>query len=127
VLGASVVSGAGLVCDLVDLAGVLRGADLAVTGEGSLDEQTLRGKAPVEVAARAGVAGVPCLGLAGVVRLAPRQLRAAGFAGAHGLTEVEPDVARCLADPEPLLAELAARVVPAALSGGGQPPSRPRA
>jgi len=31
--------------------------------------------------------------------------------GAHGLTEVEPDIARCLAEPERLLAELAARAV----------------
>src|SRR4051794_14711133 len=50
VLGARVVSGAGLVCDLVGLAEALDGAVLAVTGEGALDEQTLSGKAPSEVA-----------------------------------------------------------------------------
>jgi glycerate 2-kinase len=38
VLGASVVSGAGLVCDLVGLAEALDGAVLAITGEGALDE-----------------------------------------------------------------------------------------
>ncbi len=127
VLGASVVSGAGLVCDLVGLAEALEGAVLAVTGEGALDEQTLAGKAPGEVAARAGAAGVPCLALAGVVRLAADRLAAAGFVAAHGLVEVEPDVQRCLAEPEPLLAELAARVLPSHLPPGDQrAPSSPR-
>jgi glycerate kinase len=110
-LGASVVSGAALVCDLVGLDGVLAGADLVVTGEGALDEQTLRGKAPAEVAARARAAGVPCVALAGVVRLSAEQFAEAGFAAAHALTEVEPDVARCLAAPATVLAELAARVL----------------
>jgi glycerate kinase len=63
----SVVAGARLVCDLVALGEALTDADLVITGEGSLDEQTLRGKAPAEVAARARAAGVPCLALAGVV------------------------------------------------------------
>jgi len=111
-VGATVVSGAGLVCDLVDLGGVLRGADLVITGEGSLDEQSLRGKAPAEVAARARSAGVPCLALAGAVRLSAEQIENAGFVAAHALTEVEPDLARCLAEPAPVLTDLAARVVP---------------
>jgi len=112
VLGADVVSGAGLVCDLVGLAEALDGAALAITGEGALDEQTLSGKAPSEVARRAAAAGVPCLAVAGVVRLAGEQLAPAGFVGAHGLVEVEPDVQRCLTEPAPLLEELAARVLP---------------
>ncbi|WP_236833199.1 glycerate kinase [Blastococcus sp. KM273128] len=94
---------------------------LVVTGEGSLDEQTLRGKAPAEVVARASAAGVPCLGLAGVVRLSPERLRAAGFVAGHGLTEVEPDVARCLAEAPRVLAELAGRVISTHL-----PPGPPR-
>ncbi|CAA9269833.1 MAG: Glycerate kinase [uncultured Blastococcus sp.] len=116
-LGGRLVSGAGLVCDLVGLSDLLAGAGLAITGEGSLDEQSLRGKAPMEVVARARAAGVPCVGLAGVVRLTPAQLSAAGFAAAHALTEVEPDVARCLAEPERVLADLAARVA-GAVPGG---------
>ena len=112
-LGARVVSGAGLVCDLVGLDEALAGADLAITGEGALDEQTLHGKAPAEVAARARAAGVPCLALAGVVALSPDQLTAAGFVtAAHALTDVEPDVARCLAEPGADPGRLAADVVP---------------
>ena len=112
VLGARVVSGAQLVCDLVGLHEALDGAALAITGEGALDEQTLRGKGPAEVAARARQAGVPCLGLAGVVRLSADQLTAAGFVAAAALTDVEPNLARCLAEPAEILARLAADVVP---------------
>jgi glycerate 2-kinase len=128
VLGASVVSGAGLVCDLVGLAEALDGAVLAITGEGALDEQTPHGKAPSEVASRARAAGVPCLAVAGVVRLSVDRLTEAGFVAAHGLGEVEPDVQRCLAEPEPLLAELAARVLPPHLPAADQrASSSPRA
>ncbi|MGY1688198.1 glycerate kinase [Geodermatophilus sp. SYSU D00867] len=119
VLTCSVGSGAELVADLVGLDDALAGADLAVTGEGSLDAQSLRGKAPAVVAARARRAGVPCVGLAGRVALGPDELAAAGFAAAHALTEAEPDVARCLAEPAAVLEELAARVL-------GQAPSSPR-
>ena len=112
-VGARLTSGAALVCDLVGLSEVLTGADLAITGEGALDAQTLHGKAPAEVARRARAAGVPCLALAGVVRLSDDEIAAGGFAGGHAMTEVEPDVDRCLTEPEPVLADLAARVVPA--------------
>lgn len=110
-VGARLVSGAELVCDLVELSGALAGAELVLTGEGSFDEQTLRGKAPAEVARRAREVGVRCVVLAGRVACAPDRLAAAGFEAAHALTEVEPDLDRCLAEPERLLAELAARVV----------------
>lgn len=114
-LGARLVSGAAMVCDLVRLDDALAGADLVITGEGKLDEQTLSGKAPAEVAGRAAAAAVRCVALAGVVSLGPDRWTAAGFTAVHALTEIEPDPGRCLAQPERLLTELAARVVPALL------------
>ncbi len=111
VLGARITSGADLVCDLVGLDAALAGADLCLTGEGALDVQTLSGKAPAVVARRAAAAGVRCVGLAGVVRLGAAELAAAGFTAAHGLVDIEPDVAVCLAEPARLLTELAARAV----------------
>ena len=109
---AAVVSGAALVCDLVGLDDALAGADLVVTGEGALDAQSLRGKAPAEVAVRAGRAGVPCAALCGVLRLSPDEWAAAGLTAAHALTEIEPDQARSRAEADRLLAELAAAVLP---------------
>jgi glycerate kinase len=109
---AAVVSGADLVCDLVGLDDALDGADLVVTGEGALDAQSLRGKAPAEVAARARRADVPCVALCGVLRLSPGEWAAAGFTAAHALTEIEPDPARCRTEAAPLLGELTAGVLP---------------
>ena len=43
-LGATVLGGARFVAEAIDLAGALDGADLIVTGEGSLDSGTLDGK-----------------------------------------------------------------------------------
>jgi glycerate kinase len=115
-LGATMTSGAELVCDLVGLSDALAGAALAVTGEGALDSQTLHGKAPAVVAARARAAGVPCVAVAGVVRLSPEEVAAAGLAGAHALTDVEPDLQRCLTEPAAVLTELAGRLLPQHLS-----------
>jgi glycerate kinase len=86
------------------------GADLVVTGEGKLDAQSLRGKAPVGVARAAGAHGVPVVALAGVVEVADRELRAAGFEEAHALLELEPDPRRSMAEAAPLLERLAERV-----------------
>jgi glycerate 2-kinase len=66
-LGARLVGGAALVCDQVGLDAAMSGATLVITGEGRLDSQTAAGKAPAEVAARAGRAGVPCVAVCGTV------------------------------------------------------------
>jgi glycerate kinase len=52
-------SGIELILDLVGFEDLLRGARLVITGEGSLDEQTLQGKAPAGVARAARAARVP--------------------------------------------------------------------
>jgi len=54
VAGATMRPGAELVFELTGLAAAMADVDLVVTGEGSLDEQTLNGKAPAAVAALAG-------------------------------------------------------------------------
>ncbi len=120
VLGAELRPGIELVLDLVRFADRLPGADLVVTGEGSLDEQTLHGKAPAGVAAAAGRAGVPVVAVAGRLALDPDRLRAAGIEAAYALTDIEPDVARCIADAGPLLERLATRLAHDRLGGGGE-------
>ena len=64
-LDAELVRGAPLVVEATGLDAHLSGADLVITGEGRLDEQTAYGKAPGEVAMRAQAAGVPVLVMAG--------------------------------------------------------------
>lgn len=66
-LGARLVPGAQLVCDIVGLDAALDGAGVAITGEGRLDDQTRAGKAPAEVAVRARALGIPCIAVCGTV------------------------------------------------------------
>jgi glycerate kinase len=109
-LGASLRPGIELVLELVGFHDAVAKADLVVTGEGSLDAQSLRGKAPFGVAKAAAAHGVPVVALAGVVEAAERELRTAGFEEAHALTELEPDRRRCMDDAAHILARLAERV-----------------
>jgi glycerate kinase len=61
------VPGVGLVMDETDLAGKLGRADIVVTGEGRIDEQTAFGKTALGVAMRALEAGLPCIAVGGGV------------------------------------------------------------
>lgn len=110
VLGARRRPGIEVVLELVGFGDRLGGAGLVITGEGSLDRQTLSGKVPVGVAAVAARAGVPVVAVCGRCELDPPALAAAGIAGAYALTDIEPDLRRCLAEPGPLLTRLAARI-----------------
>jgi len=116
-LDAELRPGIDLVLDLVGFHEHVRNADLVVTGEGTLDEQTLRGKAPVGVAAAAGRVGVPVVAVCGRRRLDARGLRAAGIVAAYALTDLEPDVQRCIDEPVPLLERIGARIAEDRLDG----------
>jgi glycerate kinase len=104
-LGARMRPGIEYLLDLVSFGERLRGARLVITGEGSLDAQTLRGKTPAGVARAVAVRdpGIPVVAVAGRCLLTKDELRAAGFAGAYALTEIEPDPDRSIANAGPLV------------------------
>lgn len=77
--------GVELVAEVSGLAEALRGADLAITGEGRLDEQSLHGKTPIGVARLAREAGVPLIALAGSLGKGYGRLHEAGIAAAFSL------------------------------------------
>lgn len=104
-LGARRAGGIEIVLSIVDFDRHARGADLVVTGEGALDTQTLHGKAPAGVAARAASHGVPVVAVAGRQLLDDEHLRTAGFIAAYALTDLEPDLRRCQAHASELLAD----------------------
>jgi glycerate 2-kinase len=98
--------------DLVSFGNRLHGARLVITGEGSIDAQTLRGKTPAGVA-RAVAArdpSIPVVAVAGRCTLTREELRAAGIAAAYTLTEIEPDLARSMAGAGPLAERLGERI-----------------
>jgi len=118
VLSAALRPGIAYLLDLVGFHEQLPGARLVVTGEGSLDEQTLRGKAPAGVAAAARPTGVPVVAVAGVSRLAREELAAAGVERVYTLSALEADPQRSMADAGPLLERLAADLAADWLAGG---------
>jgi glycerate kinase len=104
-----------LMLELMEFSSRLTGADLVVTGEGSLDDQTLRGKAPAGVAAAARAAGIPVVAVCGRSLLSETEWRSAGFTAVYPLSAREPDVRISMERAADLLfqigAELAADLV----------------
>jgi glycerate 2-kinase len=111
-LGAQMRPGIEVLLEMLSFGEQLDGARLVITGEGSLDAQSLHGKAPVGVA-RAAAAHhppVPVIAVAGVCALSPAEQREAGFAACYALADIEPDVATSIAEAGPLTERLAERV-----------------
>ncbi|MFF0199722.1 glycerate kinase [Streptomyces sp. NPDC005017] len=106
-VGARFRPGIDVMLDVLGFAPALERASLVITGEGSLDEQTLHGKAPAGVAAAARAAGKEVVAVCGRLALPPEALGRAGIRRAYPLTEVEPDVSRCVADAGPILERVA--------------------
>ncbi|WP_306316315.1 MULTISPECIES: glycerate kinase [unclassified Streptomyces] len=109
-LGASFRPGIEVMLDVLGFAPALERAELVITGEGSLDEQTLHGKAPAGVAAAARAAGIEVVAVCGRLALPAESLGRAGIRRAYALTDVEPDVSRCIAEAGPILEDVAARI-----------------
>ena len=68
-LNAQLVNGIDYFLSLTGFESVLENTDLVITGEGSIDEQTLQGKGPFGVAKKAKDKKLPVIGLAGKIPL----------------------------------------------------------
>ncbi|WFF04412.1 glycerate kinase [Micromonospora sp. WMMD964] len=86
-LGGGCESGIGLVTRATRLDAALDTADLVITGEGSFDHQSLRGKVVAGVAGAARDRGVPCVVVAGQVSTGRREAASAGVTDAYSLVE----------------------------------------
>ena len=111
-MGAVARPGIDLVLELTRFDQAVREAVLVVTGEGSLDEQSLAGKAPVGVARAARLAhpSVPVVAVAGRSMLDRERLVQAGFDAVYPLSDIEPDQARSIAAAAPLLTRVGAQI-----------------
>ncbi|MEV6367742.1 glycerate kinase [Micromonospora musae] len=113
-LGGRCESGIGLVTRAIGLDEALDAVDLVITGEGSFDHQSLRGKVVAGVAGAARDRGLPCLVLAGQVSTGRREAAAAGVTDAYSLVEHfggdERGLAEALSRPADGLRELGARL-----------------
>jgi glycerate kinase len=110
VLAATRRPGIDVVLEFTKLEQRLAGADLVITGEGSLDEQSLLGKTPIGVARAAAAQGVPVIAVCGRTTLQGFQAGAAGFEDVYALTELESNVDRCIAEAAQLLEQLGTQI-----------------
>ena len=124
VLGARMRPGIEIVLDLVDFTAQAAGAALVITGEGSLDRQTLLGKTPAGVAAAARAHGIPVVAVCGraILTDADRtEVEATGIRRIYALSEIEPDPEHSMRDAGPLLRRLSAQVATDWLVAGSTP------
>jgi len=98
-LGGRLTSGVDLVLEQTGLSTVIGESDLVLTGEGSFDAQSLRGKATAGVLAAARARSVPCLVLAGQVTIEDPS--------AYSVAEHVGSVQRAMAEPAESLRSLA--------------------
>lgn len=97
-LGAHRRRGVEVVAEAAGLAGHVEGADLVLTGEGSIDSQTLAGKTPAGVAEVAARFGVPVIAFAGRLGDDAEVLVGNGFAAVVPIATGPCDLASALAD-----------------------------
>ncbi|WP_402466895.1 glycerate kinase [Isoptericola aurantiacus] len=111
-VGAELEHGAALVAEALGLPAALADATLVLTGEGSFDSQSVRGKVADGVArlAAASPARPPVVVLAGQVLLPADQVRAAGIAAAFSIAPGPIGLDELLGRTAVRLADLAASV-----------------
>lgn len=117
-LGAGREPGITLVQRLVGLEARVAQADLVLTGEGTFDATSLTGKVVSGVAAMAGAHAIPCVVLAGQVRVGRREAAAHGVEAEHAVADLV-GLDRALERPADGLAQLAQRVAQQWSRGAG--------
>lgn len=79
ILNAEVVSGIELIAKQVQLEKLLEDADLVITGEGKMDNQTLQGKVPIGISRLSKEFGIPTIAFVGEFTGDPSAFKEAGI------------------------------------------------
>jgi glycerate kinase len=103
VLGATLESGVDLVLETVGFDQALVGADLVITAEGFLDQQSLRNKGPCGVARWARRRGVPVIALVGGIADDLRPADVQDFAGVFSICRRPSSLEEAMQRAAPLL------------------------
>lgn len=109
-LGGHRTSGVETVLEAVGLDALVAAADVVITGEGSLDHQSLQGKVIAGVAELAAAHATPAVAIAGQVLIGRREVMALGLSGSYAVADKHEGVERAMSDPVGTLADRAARV-----------------
>jgi glycerate kinase len=117
-LGAELVEGADLVAEAISLAEKLAGAQLVLTGEGSLDLQTTYGKTPAGVARLAKRFHIPVVALAGSLKEGYQAVYDCGIDAVESIAPGPVTLGKAMREAYPLLAEATARALRLVAVGG---------
>jgi glycerate kinase len=121
--GATLGRGFDVVAEAAGLEREIEQADLVLTGEGRLDDQSLGGKTPVGVAHIARELGVKCFAVAGEVPLDPGALKIEGISAAASLTEAV-GTERAFEDPIDAVSKATAALLRQRVTGDTAPKRR---
>jgi glycerate kinase len=116
--GATLQPGAGLVARTIELPRRIAAASLVLTGEGSLDGQTLYGKSVLEVVRLAAKARLPVIAFAGQLSGTWRNLLDEGLTGAFCILPGPMSLTDAFAQSSKLLATTAEQVVRVGAAAG---------
>jgi glycerate kinase len=109
-LGGHRVSGVQAVLDAVGFESLVQSTDLVVTGEGTFDWQSLRGKVVAAVAQAALAGAKPVVVIAGQVRVGRRETMELGISGTYAVAQNPGQIAAALAEPARTLSTRTTRV-----------------
>jgi glycerate 2-kinase len=105
-LRANPVAGVDFVLGALGIAALIRGSSLVVVGEGSLDAQSMSGKAPLGVAALAHAQGIRVAAVAGQVSVPAADLAARGIGRTYAVLERAVDLDDALSGAARILATI---------------------
>jgi glycerate kinase len=115
--GAELKSGIDAVLDLIRFERFLESADLVITGEGKIDEQTAYGKVPVGIARRASKRGIPVLAVVGDIGKGASAVYEHGIDGIMSTVNAAMSLKEAMARSTELLEDAAERVMRIVLIG----------
>ncbi|WP_091470997.1 glycerate kinase [Paenarthrobacter nitroguajacolicus] len=125
---ATIESGYALVASLTGLTEQLASFDLVITGEGSMDAQSLQGKAPIALARAAAERGIAVIALAGRIMIDKQELALQGVSATAQILDLAqwtsgvPDAEDAMANAALYLRSAAAQT----LAAGSAPLVKPR-
>jgi glycerate 2-kinase len=110
-LNAKLESGFEIINRLTNLSGLMKDADLVITGEGRMDDQTASGKAPYGVARIAAAKGISVIAIAGDLGENYQTLLEKGFKEIHSITGNTINASEAMANAYELLAATTESVI----------------
>jgi glycerate kinase len=121
-LNATLTNGIDYFLNLTGFDAALKEADVLITGEGSIDLQTLQGKGPFGVASRAHTHNIPVIGLAGKIPAEPEAELIKYFNVLLAIGNEPADLPAALKNTEKNLIRTAASIGRLLQFSGSQPP-----